>query len=275
MLQDRTSKFQFFSLGIVLKDKERESDIIEVTPIEEFPLLEGKIKDIEIKYETAYKDHMEIEHPSELKGDYKIIATWRPLCQSNRMTAPDVIENETVIIFRYADDDSYYWSTLLKEPMVRRLETVRYMFGNLKERLVEWDKSSAYWFEVSTHDKHVWLKTVKSDGEPYEYDVKINTAAGTIDVHDDIGNHIHFNSGRGALICTFNELIELNAPRIVMNAKTIVSNASTSITDNTPIYTRNVSNKITENSPLVHNTGNELTNGVSRASPHRCCVLRC
>ncbi len=194
MSDEKLSKLKLYSLGIVIEDKQRGSDLISVLPIEELPLTDGLVKDVKRDFKAKTVNAKSVIKTSEVKGDLKLIAKWIPFGHSNRISSPDVIKNETVILFRFADTEEYYWTTIFREPSIRRLESVLYAFGNLAKGMEAFDKESSYWFEVSTHDKYIKLHTAKSDGEPYEYDVTFNTETGFIEIKDNIGNVIKLTS---------------------------------------------------------------------------------
>lgn len=194
MLKDRQSKLVHYGIGIVVEDKPRKGDIIKVTNIEEFPYTDGKLTDNKEELKHELPDKKGVPRKSSATRDMIIEATWLGGYDSNRMTAPDVVKNETVDIYRYADTQEYYWRKRGREPGIRRLETVCYMYGNLQEPLKEWDKRSSYWHEVCTRDKHIITQTSKSDGETFSYCDKIAAKAGKCFSGDDIGNYRRIGS---------------------------------------------------------------------------------
>lgn len=273
-MADRKSAFIFYSYGIVAIDKERGSDDIKVVPIEEVSLTDSNTEEVrtmakgqgkanierkerkegntlsdkKVKYDVQLPDHQGVSRSESVSGDVMLVASWTPLCQSNRMTAPDVIEGETVMLFRVDDTDSYYWSTMMREPNIRRLETVCYMYGNLPDGISPFDKNSSYWVEVSTHDQYVHLHTAKNNGEPFEYDIKLDTAKGTFELTDNSGNFIHLDSPTSKLTVTTNEDVEVNTTRVVVNAsKEVVVNTPDFIV-NSETCTLNGSDVVTVNS---------------------------
>lgn len=223
MSKDRTSKLVPYSLGIVIEDKALDSDLIKVFPVEELPFVDGKVADHKPKYDVSLPDAGSVARKTELEGDAALIARWLPYGHSNRITSPDVVKNETVLLFRYADTDKYYWTTIFREPKIRRLETVCYMFGDLKTPLKAWDKSSSYWMEVSTHKKKVQLHTSRSDGEAFSYDVIIDAKAGSMSIQDDAGNRIKMNSGNGQVSIDATANVVINAPKIFLNGDVLIS----------------------------------------------------
>lgn len=245
-MYDRESSFKFYSFGIVLIAKERNSDLISVTPIEEITMGEGLLNDVKVEYKVSVPDRQGVIRANKVQGDTKVIAKWTAMGQSNRITAPDVQPSETVMLFRVADTDDYYWTTLMREPSLRRQETVCTMFGNIPSGLTAFDKDSSYWAEVSTHDKYIHIHTANNDKEPFVYDIKLNTAAGTLLIDDNAGNNILLDSTNSKLTVNTNLDVEVNTTRIVLNA-------SESVEINTPKYTLNAGDSAT-----VNTTTNEL-----------------
>lgn len=221
MTPDRQSGLKEYSLGIVLVDKERKSDNIYVVPIEDLHLDNGLIVGQIRKFDVKAPDHKGIVRSSKIEGGSKIVAKWIPYNHSNRMTAPDVVKNETVMIYRFADTDEYYWDTLFREPMLRRLETVCYAYGDIAEGFEPFDKTSSYWAEWDTVNKHVWLHTSTSDGEPFTYDVEINTGKGYINIRDSVGNYIDFDSVENTITVYANREVCLEAPVIRFRCNSI------------------------------------------------------
>ena len=244
------SKFKLYSLGIVAKDKPTTSDVITVMPIEHITDTTGDINE-ETEYESNSKDHKNVPSKAKAVSNNTIEASWICLGGSNRISSPDVIAGETVLIYTYADTNEYYWTTYLREPSIRRLEKVMYGFSNMRggARSESFDRESSYWFEVDTLNKYVKLHTSDNDGELTTYDITINTREGNIEIKDGVGNFIYFDSPAGLLHAKFNTEVRLEAPLV-----------------------RFIANHVVNEAPLVTNTGNEETEGNSLANPHINCV---
>ena len=102
---------------------------------------------------------------------------------------------ERVLLWRYADTDQYYWTTLGMDDYLRKLETVVYAFSDTKDESVKvLTPDNAYYLEISTHKKLVTFSTAKSDGEPYAYTFQFDTAAGRVTLADDVGNYMELDS---------------------------------------------------------------------------------
>lgn len=182
------SGLRFYGIGIVTKNKPRNTDFIMVAPIEKVSGGKGRLADVENVFEVDSVDVNGIASKEKVTGEAHIKAKWFPLSEGNRQTAPDVIEGETVRLWKYGNEDEYYWQTMYREPGIRRLETVLYCYGNLPKGNTVWDKDSSYWEEVSTHDQHWWFKTTQSNGEAYGYDIKLDTKNSTYRINDNVGN---------------------------------------------------------------------------------------
>lgn len=219
MSSSRESNLKLYSLGIVAVTKERGSDAIKVTPIEELTMTNKKLSEEKSNYKVEVPDAKGVSRSSEVESDIMMVAKWIPFGHSNRLTAPDVVQGETVVLFRFGDTDEYYWTTIFREAKLRRLETVNYGYSNIPGGMVAFDKETSYWFEISTEDKHVKLHTSKNDGEPFEYDITLDTGNGKLLIDDNIGNSIELNSAENTITAIANSHILLKAPLVTIEAE--------------------------------------------------------
>ena len=265
-MSERKSSFEFYSLGIVAKNKERNSPFIKVVPIEEMSLASGRSEKVVVKtsqngqsnvfrkedkntdtidkqtteYQVEIPDHKGVNRAQKLTGEMMIVAKWLAFGQSNRFTAPDVCAGETVMLFKVADTDEYTWTTIGNEANIRRQETVCYVFGNIPSGTKVFDRDSSYWIEVSTHDKHIKVHTSRNDGEPFAYDFTLDTKRGTFTINDNAGNVLELDSNQGRLsgklvtevdittpLTKFSNDVEIGGNLKVANNTDIGSNLST------------------------------------------------
>lgn len=271
----RKSALELYSLGAVVETKALGSDIIKVTPIEDFAFENGFLNEIKKRHNVVIPDSIGRTKKADVEGGVTIEAKWIPFGHSNRISAPDVVKNETVVLFRFGSNDTYYWSSIFREPSLRRLEKVLYAWSNIRDGIGKkvFDRLTSYWMEVSTFDKWIWLKTNKNDGEPFAYDVKIDTKRGNIEIKDSAGEFFRFDSATGTLSAKMNTKIYLEAPDIhfkanngiLSEAQTIRDKASTSVTHETP-QVNNTGNMSTSGN--THTGGNNTVNGSSTANPH-------
>ena len=200
------------------------------------------------------------------------------------------------------------------EPELRRLEDVMYAYSNVKSGTNAYDKNTSYWVRYNTRDKYVHLHTAKNDGEPFIYDLKIDAAAGVVSVRDDVGNFIELNSSTNTIslksLSVINleagkdvnikagSSINLSAPSIKESAgNSLTMSAGSSISLSAPSISESANSKsssaggasvgmsggsvvtqapggITNNTPIVRNSGNVETAGSDLAHPNLNAVIR-
>lgn len=257
MADDKESGLHLFSLGIVLEDKPEKSDKIKVVPIEHLTRMNGLLSKVKINYDTSLPDHRGVTQTDKLEGGPDIVASWMPDGNDNRLTSPDVYKSETVKIYRMGDTNEYYWKTIFREPTLRRQETVINAVSNIKSGNAAYDLNSSYWTKVDTRYKLFQIHTSNNDGEPFVYDIVIDTAAGSVTIGDDVGNFIKMDSSNDLLSLTSiaGANVDLNKGHIKMHGKTITMTADEKITmaaPNTEI-----------NSETQHNGNFSIAGGVS------------
>lgn len=189
----QASQLQLWSYGYVAINKPRGTDVIEVTPMEQVSLTDGELTDNAVQSTTKGKDASGASFEAVATNTATIEARWLPF-GSNRSTSPDVRRGEKVAIYRFADADKYYWTSLEYESKLRKLETVVWTFSDTRDESASATAENTYFLEISTHDKLIHLHTSKSDQEPFIYDFVLNTKEGTFTVKDDIDNTFHLDS---------------------------------------------------------------------------------
>lgn len=257
------SKLGIYSLGIVAQNKPLSSKVIEVTPIEHASFLHGELTDAAATYSAKGTDASGASYNADILTTSTIKATWLSLGGSNRITAPDVRRGEMVAIYRFGDTDEFWWCTLKEDLSLRRLETVIYAFSATQVEGAKLDDTNTYFLEISTHTKSITLHTSKGNGEPYAYDIQINTGNGFIQIQDDDGNFIKFDS-----LDQIIQLVNKSGSKIEMNKVDINLESSGSINFKTQTITTNaaISNLTatihTSTATATHN-GMTIHNGVT------------
>ena len=189
------TKLKKISIGIVVEDKKINESVIKIYPIELLPLFDGELEPVESNIESSGLDLEGDLYSVNINISNYIEADWL-YDSSNRISPPDVVRGEQVIIWGYADCTDYYWTTLGRDDHLRSLETVIYTFSDIPDNDGDEPKGleNQYIVEVSTHGKHLTIKTCKRDGEEYAYTVQINARDSCYVVKDDDGNIIFLDS---------------------------------------------------------------------------------
>jgi hypothetical protein len=218
MARERRSKLEIYSVGIVTEDKARDSDILKVSPTEDLPYLAGSLNDYKETYEARLPSVAGVQQKDSVEAEATVEARWLGLACGNRNSSPDIRKNETVLLYRYADTEVYFWEKIGREPELRRQEAVTYVFGNEKKYGVPLTRDNSYWVEVNTYDKIVTLHTATNDGEPVGYDCTFDTQKGTFELKDNAGNTLLLNSQDGVFHLTGKKLI-FDGEKVELNAK--------------------------------------------------------
>jgi len=192
----KTTQLRVISIGIVAENKVRDNDIVKVMPIEIFPYLKDEIKDNTTAYFGAGLDSDGREYTVQVDIDTTLDAKWLSL-ETNRVTPPDLIKGEQVLIWQYGDEDKYFYTSMGRDDRLRRLETITHRYSNisdLEEDVEGLTAENSYEVTVSTHDKYIHITTNKYDEEPFAYSIKLDTKTGNLRINDDVGNFMLLDS---------------------------------------------------------------------------------
>lgn len=181
------TKLKIYSLGTVIKDKEPESNTLEVTPYEVLTDLDGTL--------TGYSESVK-GGVTDLSGDVfggndKVISIpceWLPFGDM-RTTSPDMVLGEQVIIWRYADTEDYYWTPKRQDLLNRKLEHIILTLSNTPDDQDESEPyKKAYTITLSTRDGYLAINTDDNNKEKAKYEFKINTKEGIVSLSDNHDN---------------------------------------------------------------------------------------
>lgn len=192
---ERMSKLVPYSLGQAVANKEPGSKMLMVLPIEDFPAVDGEVTSEITKVETKGVDPDGKAYTTASNASTGLSAEWLPF-GTNRLTAPDIRRKERVQLYRFADEDKYYWTELGLDDHLRKLETVIYVYNADPDTSSTnaIDINKCYFIEMSPRTKQVTFQTSKANGEPFRYTTQFNTATGHFGLADDAGNWLELDS---------------------------------------------------------------------------------
>ena len=191
----RRSKMRQITIGIVAENKELDTSIVRIHPVEILNTMDGELGADTFTDETTGLNEDGSTYKDSVSVGSVVKAEWLGDADGNRITPPDVRRGEKVWLWQSGDSDKYYWTSLGRDHDLRRLETVNYRysgFPDIPDEEITADNS--YYVEVSTHKKIITLKTSKRNKELVSYKIQINPGDGNITIEDDIGNHIQLDS---------------------------------------------------------------------------------
>lgn len=218
------SKFKIKSIGYAAENLELGSTKLEISPVENLGYLHGEVNTDKEIIEEQGVDAKGNSYNVKIETSNSMTAEWLQW-GSNRMTPPNVRRGERVLLWQYAEEDKYYWSSIGMDDHLRRLETVTMAFSNTKdESTKKLTAENSYFLEVSTHEKLVTLKTNKSDGENFAYCIQINTKDGKVVITDDVNNFIVLESEEKRI-----HLENADASKIILDKKDCLIETADSI----------------------------------------------
>lgn len=214
------SQLRKYSIGIASEDKVSSSRWLSIIPIEVIPGMTGSAAETLHETQVSGKDKDNEEYTVTVKRSSSIRAHWLSF-DTNRITPPDVKRGEHVVVWQYADEDRFYWSSMSMDAMLRREESVIYAYSATQDpdEILNL-RTNMYTVEVSPRDKHVTIHTTQANGEPYEYTLSLNTELGIFFISDNDGRTIQLNSSEdlirlvnanGTTIELIQEMINLTA----------------------------------------------------------------
>lgn len=196
-----------YSLGIVAEDSNPDSRYITIYPVEKYPAVDGDVNAVTALQTTNKNIDGGYTTTTAVKS-YTIKAKWLAIGEPNRLYAPNVCKGESVQIYKFGDSDKYFWSATGAELDIRKNEKAFFLFSNTSNIEARPD-DSFYFVAFNTIDKYVRIHTSTSDGEPYGYDIDINTKDGVLTIQDTNDNSIVLDSGASDLTVTTNETVNV------------------------------------------------------------------
>jgi len=183
--------FQPFATGTISAVKQNNSKEATVFLGEYSGMASGEIKADPKVVQYTGKDANGSGRQSQTMQNNSIVCTWFPgVGGSNRITPPNVVVGERVLVYRWGDQDKYYWTTTGLDDGLRRLETVIIGLSGSPEtgENVTPDINSMYFMEWSSHKKHLMFTNSKANGEKIRFTAKVDFGAGTFAIGDDANN---------------------------------------------------------------------------------------
>lgn len=193
MFEDQ-SLWRCWAIAIVAADKPFGIDVISATVFERMPDIQGPISGGQETFRGAAPSVFGSAGIQEVTGGNTYQATWAPNGMDHLITSPMVRAGETVKLYKYADKQELYWTTLYREPGLRRIERFILAASNLSGGREVADMDSSYILDFNTLDKSITIQTSVSDGERYRYRVFIAPSEDRVVIEDNVGNKMELSS---------------------------------------------------------------------------------
>lgn len=199
-MAEQISVFKLFSIGQVTKPKARDSRHIQVLALESASGTDGEVTHAPLEqiFKGVETDGSEYQVKSISTRDME--CEWFP-GETNQVTPPDVERGELVLVYRLADTDQYFWTSMGMRNHLRTLESVILMYGATPNAAGNGlDFTNCYYQQWSPLDGHITIGTSQANGEKFKYTIQVNTKSSFIALADDVGNYAEINSAESRVM---------------------------------------------------------------------------
>lgn len=183
-----------FGIGIVMQDKDTDTDEVMIHCPALFPTADGEAKGSVNKMESQIKTPTGDTIASSGLSSNGIMMKWLPF-NTNRITSPDVRKGSTVAVYKFKGSSKYRWMYFGMDGTLR-LETVIMAYSaspNVNEDS-PLTPDNYYIFTISSHQGKIALQTGQGNGEPTRFDITLNTKEGRFNLLDGEENLFALNS---------------------------------------------------------------------------------
>lgn len=188
----KASVFHMFSIGEVANNPAYDDPVIWVYPTEKrFGIDEETLHNPQ-KEEFTFTDFEGNERQGSTVNNTAIQVTWMRR-NSNRVTPPNVRRGDEVEIWRLGDSDQYFWVDT-GNANVKRVERVIFVYSADPNAPTKGDFTNAYVVEISPVDGQMGVHTSTANGEPFTWDIQVDTAGGRFAVESDNGESVLIDS---------------------------------------------------------------------------------
>jgi hypothetical protein len=163
---------------------------------------------------------------------YTVEADWLPI-NTSRMSAPMVKKGMVVFLFKFGDTNRYRWIEIGNQFDLKKKDKFTYILGNTDEDGLQ-TEDNCHILDVDLVDKkHIYIKTVKNDGEKVAYDIKLDLRNGILTYLDSNKNSLELNGDKSILKISINEEIEFNTKKFTINSDDIFINSKNIVFETT------------------------------------------
>lgn len=150
-----------------------------------------------------------------------VTAEWLAISQPNRASVPNVYPNQSVMLYKYANTEQYFWVTMRHEADLQKAETVTYAYSNIPQdegwetdtKPVSMNSNNSYFVNIG--GSGIFITTPNNRGEITKYKISVDCKNGKISILDDFQNTISLDSKKGNLLANTNKRIHLKSGSLV------------------------------------------------------------
>lgn len=195
----RQSTFHPIGIGYVMSNKLLRKMEIEFYLPEQANLRDGEILPGSKDLKYSLEDINQLVRRGVITTANTLPATWLPM-SAHHLEAPSVRRGERVLIYAMANSKTYYWKEMGLDENLRKLDTVVWAISATRdEEDTVLTAKNTYWVEFSSHSKKIAIVTSQADGEPFGYELFLDTAKGEFRVLDSVSNYVELVSAENKI----------------------------------------------------------------------------
>lgn len=180
----------WLGIGIVTSTKNTNTSEIMVHQPNKSATGDGRaVTSVEQATQTSVNAAGETETSTTMVSNV-VPATWKPIGEPNRKTAPDVREGSQVMLYQASGQTKIYWTTYGLNAETFRMETIVWGFSgnpNISED-AEFDVNDYYTVTVDTRGGFFGLRTTQANKEKSAMEFKIDGGNGRLDFRGSNGS---------------------------------------------------------------------------------------
>ena len=220
-MKDNSSGFRRIAIGVATEHLEPKSQYLVVHILE-------LVSNTDVVYSDKNKKETSTSVTDTFTSKLKRESTLK--CRyynkgSNTISAPTVRRGETIEVYQYADTDQYFWRPAFYESDIRGQEVQIIQWSNIprakdpKKHLEKLTKDNSYWFKADTINKKFHFRANKNDGEPTDWDIKLDSKIGRLSINNGSGDSLEIAIGK---IKGKTKVFEIEADTILLNGKSLI-----------------------------------------------------
>ena len=222
------STFEFYSLGYLVEDVNKDDPYVKVNPIEVLPTTQGDAKTKEGTSGSFKNNNGGVDNFSANKSG-AITAKYIPLGNPNG-TVPMLGSGEMVLICRYGGGDHFMWIPCSNSIKDRSVEHFLLMASAKGGRGGSNNSSNTYYVKADTGSKYLRLHTSMANGEVAAFDIDLNGESGVLTITDDKNNDIAITSVSGEMAVNINNKINIKTKEATIEGSDKVLNKTKDFT---------------------------------------------
>lgn len=197
-MTEEQEKSGYMGIGVVAENAILgHEELLHVAPQDQLPNMRGRLELNPQKFTTKGVDSRGKAYQSKVETGSTVTAKWLNE-DSNRITPPQLMKGETVHLYRFNGDETFYWKPTNQHMNKRVQEVVVEAYAAKPKEAAKEETptniKNSYTRTVDTANGLMEMRTSKANGEKAAWTVQMNGKDGKLVISDGDGNFIQIDS---------------------------------------------------------------------------------